>query len=147
MILSEDQIILKIDLPDNSYGKGQKILISHFVWIGGYIKIMGTVAYYDGNEKIEDDPAFREWKFADVVAMRERMVNTSGEVVPETMDDGEGNQIPNPDAYKNEYDFFREMPLNAIIPSVTGKKMEDSVLTAIQMNMFDLWNKGKIVPA
>lgn len=159
-MLQNDQIIDVIPIPgDSIFGKVRAILVSHFIWIGGYISIKGSVAFFNEGVDIipenrfvpqtEDDKIFSEYKFEDVVAKRERMVNVSGEVVPAEIEDPEnpGTFLPNPDVYKNEYDFFRQFPLETIIPSISGKVMEDPVLACIRLNLLDLWSKGKIKKA
>lgn len=147
-MLQNNQIIDIIPLP-GLLGKQQAGLISHFVWIGGYIRICGSIAFFnEGDELIPEnriigDSLFTEYKFQDIVAMKDRFVNSEGHVVPEFIESEEG-QMPNPDVYKNEYDFFRQTPLGLAIDTVEGKTIEEVMLTMIRYNFLDLFNEGKI---
>jgi hypothetical protein len=160
-MLQNEQIIKVIPLPGDLFGKKRALLISHFIWIGGFITIRGSVGFFDSNEtefnpenrfipSSADESIFQEYEFQDITARRDRLVNAEGVVVPEKIFkvvDGvvTTEQEPNPDVYKNEYDYFRQLPLEIICPNIQGKVIEEPILTAIEINALQLWNKNKII--
>lgn len=158
-MLANDQVEIIIPLPGLFYGKKRAILISHVIRIGGYLIIRPHMGFFNGSETTltaenrfipitEDDKAvFSEYELQDIVAMKDRAVNVTGNVVPWKITDPNNieQEIDNPDVYSDEFSYFKNLPLSTFFSSITGVTFGSSQDTAIAYNLLDLWNRGKIL--